>query len=108
MQKSKEYILCAANWYKDYPLVSEDHPHSRPYNVDRGIVLSGWRHANCIGQMHNLSGKKHSEIGEYVQGFLTNLNRFVDRVEGYAIAESAGQLNDRPHTSNYLFSEDLY
>ena len=40
-----------------------------------------------------------------VQGFLTNLDRFVDRVEGGKIAFNAGQTTE---LKNRLFSEDLY
>ena len=29
-----------------------------------------------------MTGKRQSEVGKYTQGFLTNLNRFVDREEG--------------------------
>jgi len=50
-----------------------------------------------------------AEVGEEVQGFLTNKNRFVDREEGYDIAELANQLNDRSRGgSRALYSEDLY
>ena len=49
------------------------------------------------------------EVGEYVQGFLTNKNRFVDRREGYIIAELTNQLNDRSRGGSIeLYSEDLY
>lgn len=40
----KEYILCAAVWYKELPLVKPEILLIRgffPYNVDRGIVLCG-------------------------------------------------------------------
>ena len=112
IMNNKEYILCAAIWYKDLPLIRPEvlEPRGfRPYNVDRGVVISGWRHGNCIYQMVSITGKKSFEVGESIQGFLTNKNRFVDRVEGYEIASFAGQLNDRPRgDSKRLFSEDLY
>lgn len=106
-----ETILCAAIWYKELPLVKPELLKPRgfaPYNVDKGIVFCGWRHPNCLYQKCAITGLRDSESGEHVQGFLTNLNRFVDRAEGYQIAKAANQLNDRPHTENYLFSEDLY
>ncbi len=110
----KEYILCSAVWYKDLPMKKPEilEPRGfRPYNVDRGVVVSGWRHGNCIYQMVAITGLRSipAEAGEEEQGFLTNLNRFVDRQEGYDIAELAGQLNDRPRGgSRTLYSEDLY
>jgi hypothetical protein len=112
--KSEEYILCAAVWYKDLPLKKPEilEPRGfRPYNVDRGIVVSGWRHGNCIYQMVAITGLRSipAEAGEEVQGFLTNKNRFVDREEGWDIAEAAGQINDRSRgSSRTLYSEDLY
>lgn len=110
----KEYILCAAVWYKDLPMKKPEilEPRGfRPYNVDRGVVVSGWRHGNCIYQMVAITGLRSipAEAGEEIQGFLTNLNRFVDRQEGYDIAEAANQLNDRSRGgSRTLYSEDLY
>ncbi len=112
--KSEEYILCAAVWYKDLSLKKPEilEPRGfRPYNVDRGIVFSGWRHGNCIYQMVAITGLRSipAEAGEEVQGFLTNKNRFVDREEGWDIAEAAGQINDRFRgSSRTLYSEDLY
>ena len=49
MNTSSEYILCAAIWYKDLPMVRPEILNirgMRPYNVDRGVVISGWRHSN--------------------------------------------------------------
>jgi hypothetical protein len=44
-----------------------------------------------------------------IQGFLTNTNEFVDRVEAREIALKAGQLEGRKvHHETKLFSEDLY
>jgi hypothetical protein len=110
----KEYIICSAVWYKDLPLVKPEilEPRGfRPYNVDRGVVMSGWRHMNCIYQMCAITGLRDipAQVGESIQGFLTNTNRFVDREEGYNIAELANQLNDRPRGGGRtLYSEDLY
>lgn len=105
-----EYILCAAIWYKDLPMKNAkvlDNRGFRPYNVDKGVVISGWRHGNCIYQIVAITGLKSipDEAGESIQGFLTNKNRFVDRTEGAEIAFSAGQTKELKKT---LFSEDLY
>ena len=109
-----EYLLCAAIWYKDLPMVRPeilDIRGMRPYNVDRGVVISGWRHANCIYQVAAILGLRSvpAETGESVQGFLTSENRFVDREEAFDIAVRAGQLNDRERGgSKTLYSEDIY
>ena len=108
----KEYILCAAVWYKDFqvtmkpdkmPLLSY-----APKNVDKGIVFCGQRHHQCIYQMVVITGKAQHEMGEEVQGFLTNINRFVDREEAYKIAIESGQIKEGKYHDNRLFSEDLY
>jgi|688.fasta_scaffold1511324_2 hypothetical protein len=107
--KKKEYILCAAIWYKDIPLrkVIEG---VLPKNCDRGLVVLGHRHGQCMWTMSSLTGLRsvtnaEDGVGEYEQGFLTNKNRFVDREEGGKIAFGAGQTEDLRTT---LFSEDLY
>lgn len=104
----KEYILCAAIWYKDIPLLNPKVLEPRgfaPYNVDRGIVFCGWRHPNCIYAKVAITGLRDAECGEYIQGFLTNKNRFVDREEGAIIAFNAGQIDKE---IKRLHSEDLY
>lgn len=103
-----EYILCAANWYKELPLIKTeclDPRGFRPYNVDRGIVFCGWRHSNCIYQKVAITGLSDYKSGENVQGFLTSKNRFVDREEAAIIAFDAGQIKQEKQT---LYSEDLY
>lgn len=45
--------------------------------------------------------------GKVSEGFLTNLNRFVDREEAYIIALNAKQIDSRINGSA-LYSEDLY
>lgn len=98
-------ILCSAIWYKDMPTAVYN-----PYNVDRGVVLCGWRHANIIHQMKALTGKRTvsngpDAAGESVQGFLTSDNRFVTREEAAVIAYDAKQIRYRIKS---LMSEDLY
>lgn len=106
-----ERILCAAIWFKDLelkrPEVLEPRGY-RPYNVDRGVVLSGWRHPSCMYQMVAIYGKKMHEVGEKVQGFLTSNNRFVDREEAANVAMLAGQIYDLKFSNTKLYSEDLY
>lgn len=101
----KEYILCAAIWYKD--LTSQ---RLLPKNVDRGIIICGHRHGQCIDTMKTLGGLRTvtfsvDGVGEHEQGFLTNTNRFVGREEAGVIAYNAGQTEKLKET---LFSEDLY
>jgi hypothetical protein len=101
------YILCAAIWYKDLPLKKVFDANVLPVNCDRGIVFCGHRHPHCMYSMISITGKRSVTpvIGEYVQGFLTSDNRFVDRQEAATIAWDASQI-DSPRT--VLYSEDLY
>ena len=109
---AEEKILCAATWYKDLPLVKKFEDNCRPYNCDRGIVFCGWRHANCLYSKCSLTGLRDAESGEFVQGFLTSKNRFVDRKEAYSIAFKNNQIigPNKGHETNEigLTSEDLY
>lgn len=97
-----EIIICAAIWYKEQPTAK-----LLPTNCDTGVVVCGHRHPHCIYTFTALTGKRSvlPECGEYVQGFLTNLNRFVDREEASDIAFIANQTKELKET---LFSEDLY
>ena len=106
----KEYILCAAVWYKDIEL-KKVIPQVLPKNCDRGIVVLGHRHGQALWTMSSLTGLRTCENGEdccggeHVQGFLTNTNRFVDREEAAQIAFDSGQIEQHTIT---LYSEDLY
>lgn len=106
MDRSKEYILCAAIWYRQIPLKKKEIIEN-PINVDYGAVFCGYRHDHCKGTMVAVTGIRSvlPEVGEYVQGFLTNKNRFVDRAEAAEIARSAEQVAS---DVTYLYSEDLY
>ena len=84
----------------------------RPINCDRGVVILGYRHDNCIDQLRTLTGLRSvvngkNSVGNYIQGFLTSTNRFVDRKEAADIHKSNG------YKVNYfngkeLDSADLY
>jgi hypothetical protein len=102
-----EKILCAAIWYKDFPLVKDgiEPGFERPINCNEGMVFCGHRHHNCIYQMVAITGKYQHEIGREVQGFLTSKNRFVNRHEAAQIhKQNGGSLE----YGTELFSEDLY
>lgn len=106
---SNERILISAVWYKDIPL-KKDIPQVLPKNCDRGLVVLGHRHGQCMWTMSCLTGLRSVEnaedgVGEHIQGFLTNTNRFVSREEAAEIAFAAGQIKEQ---TTRLFSEDLY
>lgn len=108
----EEWIICAANHYDDDTV----HNH-QPVNVKKGFVTTGRRHHNCISTFAQIAGFPYSEHGQDIhnteeQGFLTNLNRFVDRKEAFKIASAAGQITGpnkgQSENSIGLTSEDLY
>lgn len=106
LYKKEEYILCAAIWFDD----GEKHIH-QPKNIETGLVLCGWRH-HCIfpqmgGLFHSMpTVKERIEKGiKETQGFITNTNRFVDRIEAAKIAFEAKQIKE---PLKYLKSEDIY
>lgn len=108
-----EKIICAAIWYKELDKMSDKwiptiEGFMRPKNITKGIVICGYRHPSCMYTMIAITGNKsvESECGEYSQGFLTSLNRFVDRKEGAEIfIKCGGKLN---YSTDTLYSEDLY
>lgn len=110
IDNSKEYILCAATWYKEIPVKKEiDFQSTNPKNCPTGLVFSGHRHGQCIYTKCAITGLRDCESGENVQGFLTNKNRFVDRIEALEIARNAGQLKEGERiSSSGLHSENLY
>jgi hypothetical protein len=112
MENKPEYITCAAIWYKDLP--TQVYP---PKNIDKGLVVCGHRHSNCIDIMKSLAGLRTTQfgpdsVGETIQGFMTSRHRFVDRQEAMSIAKSTGQvdlsINQLGNPMIGLFSEDLY
>ena len=98
----KEYILCAAIHYND----NKEYYH-QPINIKTGFVVTGHRHHNCFMTVKIL---REPIKGDHTQGFLTNTNKFVNRIEAMRIAISAGQGGNysKMRLSEPLFSEDLY
>jgi len=100
-----ERILCAAVWFQDIEIKMDIPTESRlPVNCDRGLVFCGYRHYHCLYTMVSVTGLATYEVGEHIQGFLTNRNRFVDREEGGLIHRANGHSTELDD----LFSEDLY
>ena len=113
IDNSKEYILCAAIWYKD----GTEAPRGMiAQNIDSGVVIGQWRHGNCINiratnplwnkktlkeriDRENqdvpmrISDEKPDVDYDYVDGFLTSRGRFVDRWQGMKLAYEAGQVD---------------
>jgi len=105
----KEFILCAANHYND----GNPQIHG-PKNISHGFVVCGRRHHNCISTFAQIVGFPYTKKARKIQqterqGFLTNTDRFVERLEALDIARNANQIiTGEGNSSLGLFSEDLY
>lgn len=126
-EQSPEYILSAAIHFND----GKVHVH-QPKNIETGFVITGRRHHNVYSTLAALADSLGMEerikvlldkASPDVQGFITNLDRFVGRAEAYEIALKANQVEvkewdnsldiifDTPlpkNTKMILISEDLY
>lgn len=67
----------------------------------------GLHHSDCINNFSAMDIPiKERNINSEIQGFMTTLNRFVDRQEAYTIAENAGQIFITSNTKT-LMSENV-
>lgn len=106
-----EYIICSAIWCRDLKLKNTDILSDRgnlPYNIETGIVFSGYRHHNVIAQICAMTNKRMCDIGYYQQGFLTSQNRFLNRCDAAELALNVEQIDSLKFSRSELFSEDLY
>lgn len=109
IDNTKEYLLCAAIWFK-----CDEQPVHKPINIEGGVVLCGFRHGDIFAQTGMLV-KHRIKLGitEEEQGFITSKNRFVTRKEAAEIALLQGQFKDNKEKeevirSHFLYSENIY
>lgn len=93
------YILIAALWVQD----GKEYLH-KPKNITTGFVVTGYRHSDCL---YITSMIPNTKTLKKVQGFLTNDNTFLDRVEAMRVFKETFP-DKKVSNSNMLFSEDLY
>jgi len=102
--RKEEYIICAAIWFDDG--IDRELPE---IEGKTGYVIAGRRHHNVFFTASVLTqGGRICLPEKEVQGFITNKNRFVDRIEAADIAFKAGQIEQPTTHPLGLFSEDLY
>lgn len=116
----KEFIICSAVHFDDKKV-----RNNQPTNVYSGIVIAGRRHHNCFYVLKELGLEPQITKDNTTPGFLTNLDRFVTRKEGFKIALNQNQIlypnlhtneidinfgNDQKEELNMkiLTSEDLF
>ena len=75
-----------------------------------GKVWTGRRHGNVISLIVAETGIRPVGRSDFIQGFVTDDGKFVDRIEAFKIAVACNQLLDKtdPWGPPTLFSEDLY
>lgn len=98
----KEFIVGPAVLFKDRKF----HPE-QPLNIAVGFVVQGFRHFNCHETYRILTGEVVTEEN-YVEGFITNKFRFLNRRKAYIIAVEAEQVLFTIDKKVELFSTDLY
>ena len=106
LEEKTQFIIASAIWYQD--INTEDSLNlANPYNINKGIVIVGRRHHNCLHTFNIITKLRsvESKVGKMVQGFLTNNNLFVDREEAAKIAFESGQTAIRMKA---LFSEHIF
>lgn len=75
-----------------------------------GKVWTGRRHGDCISVIVKETGIRPVGRDDFIQGFITDDGRFVDRHEAFKIAVACDQLINKedPWAPPTLMSEDLY
>lgn len=115
--EQKEFILCAAIWINDNQVHKQ-----QPENIEIGFVICGRRHHNCYQTITDLKGDVNEYFkylnmseGDYRehQGFITSLDRYVNRREGFKIAKANNQIQfglsaTENGDDSILISENLY
>lgn len=71
-------------------------------------IYTGWRHCYIGITMVETGACPRPYPGGDAQGFITNVGRFVGRVEALAIAKAAGQTILKHGNPDVLYSEDLW
>lgn len=116
----KEFIICAAIWIND----GLKHK-AQPENIESGFVICGRRHHNCYQTIKSLTDQTPNErIGSLInsmtdeeqrnhQGFVTSLDRYVNRKEAWIIAKGNNQIQfglaaSENADESILISENLY
>ena len=78
------------------------------WKAKNGKVYRGHRHVHCLDAMDDADTEPLTK-GDMGQGFITSLNRFVDRKEGYELQIAASiESVGGGYRGKRLFSEDLY
>lgn len=109
---TKEELEDQLIYFKYYPRHKEHIVASAIMDLkgDVWAAMRPGRHHTCIGYMfkHDAT-EKHIRGNTWNQGFMTNCNRFISRLEARQMAIANGQAKEENlHQPNDIFSEDLW
>ena len=80
--------------------------------LETGEIFYGHRHNHCFdainGKLSWTMNRQEIDKISKEQGFVTTEGRFVDRREGWKIAEKANQIIQQSGSEGTLYSEDIY
>ena len=91
--KLREIVICAAVRAKD------------------GTIIRGHRHNHALRALQEIPGYEKERPSSDNQGFITSLNRYVNRKEAAELQIAAGiESADKknPYCGGECYSEDLY
>ena len=99
---NKDYIVCSAIWLRSVESFS-----STIGSVPNGIVFPGLKHRDCMSLIDSLIPKELLPEFEFVEGFLTSENKFVNRVGARFIAKRSGQITQEQYNETTELNSDL-
>ena len=103
----KEYILCAAIWYKEIPLKKVING-VLPKNCNKGLVILGHRHGQCmwtIGSLLGLRTVTFAKDGTFLQEYISL--REAERQTGIHASSIGHSIKGRGYSKSaggYLWS----
>ena len=78
--------------------------------MNDGYIVRGHRHSDAIRTAHGIPRYQDERPHGDNQGFVTSLNLYVTREEGYVLQRNAGipSIDSVGYKGESLYSEDLY
>jgi len=99
----KEYIVCSAIWLK-----SQGQSFSSTIgSVPNGVVFPGLKHKDCMSLISSMIPIEYFPAFEFIEGFLTSENKFVNRVATRFIAKRSVQITQEQYKEITELNSDL-
>lgn len=78
-----------------------------PFGTDYPIIVAGPRHPDCYETIQEHFGHSYLQSPDIVEGFLDEMDRFLDRYDAKYEALRCGQLT-HDTSDRALYSEDIW